>query len=154
MLYLIWITNFLDQVAAAWHNRAIAIKLMAFASIGILNTAIDVSAFTVAYRFLDMPLILANVLSWLIAVSGSYAMNTKITFGRETGGTFSYKRYLRFIASGVLGVIVATASLVFALQFTDIFSAKLFSIVAAFAVNFSMSHFVVFRAAIPDPRSV
>lgn len=154
MLYMIWMAKLLNQIAAAWRNRAIAIKLMAFASIGILNTAIDVSVFTVAYKFLAMPLIPANVLSWLIAVSGSYAMNTKITFGRETGGTLSYNRYLRFVASGVLGVIVATTILVFASQFTDIFAAKLFSLAAAFAVNFSMSHFVVFRAATPDGSSL
>ncbi len=151
---MICMARLLDQIATTWRNRAIAIKLTAFASIGILNTAIDLSVFTVAYKFLATPLIPANILSWLVAVSGSYALNSKITFGRETGGALSYNRYLRFVASGVLGVTVATATLVFSSQFTDVLAAKLLSIVAAFVVNFSMSHFVVFRAATPDARSL
>ena len=91
------------------------------------------------------------VLAWAVAVSGSYAMNTKVTFGRETGGAFSWKHYLRFAASGVLGVIVATTTLVILSQYTDVFVAKFISILAAFGVNFSMSHFVVFRA-VPSNR--
>jgi putative flippase GtrA len=72
-------------------------------------------------------------------------MNTKITFGNETGGTLSFGRYLRFAASGVLGVIVTTTVLVLLSDYVSIPLAKLASIVAGFAVNFSMSHFVVFR---------
>jgi putative flippase GtrA len=52
----------------------------------------------------------------------------------------------RFAASGVVGVIVATTTLVILSQYTNVFVAKFVSILAAFGFNFSMSHFVVFRA--------
>ena len=68
----------------------------------------DVTAFSVAYTLLHLPLILSNIIAWAVAVTGSYAMNTKITFGRETGGAFGRGDYFRFVASGILGVIVAT----------------------------------------------
>jgi hypothetical protein len=38
-------------------------------------------------------------------------MKTKVTFGRETGGAFSWSHFFRFAASGVLGAIVASAIL-------------------------------------------
>src|SRR6267378_2674585 len=104
--------SLLDQIAAVWQSRALVIKLLTFASIGVVNTAIDVLVFTAAYKLLALPLIASNVLSWLVAVSASYAMNTKLTFGRETGGIFRSKDLVRFIGSGILGVILATTTLV------------------------------------------
>jgi len=72
-------------------------------------------------------------------------MNTKLTFGRETGGIFRSKDFVRFIGSGILGVILATTTLVILSHYTNIFAAKFLSMIASFAVNFSMFHFVVFR---------
>ena len=137
--------SFLDQTAAVWQSRALVIKLLSFASIGVVNTAIDVLVFTAAYKLFALPLIASNVLSWLVAVSASYAMNTKLTFGRETGGIFRSKDFVRFIGSGTVGVIVTTTTLVILSNYINIFAAKFFSITVGFAVNFSMSHFVVFR---------
>ena len=136
--------SLLDQIAALWQSRALVIKLLSFASIGVVNTAIDVLVFTAAYKLLALPLIASNVLSWLVAVSASYAMN-KLTFGRETGGIFRSTDFVRFIGSGILGVILATTTLVILSHYTNIFAAKFLSIIGGFAVNFSMSHFVVFR---------
>ncbi len=135
----------LDQLAAVWQSRTLVIKLLSFASIGVVNTAIDVLVFTAAYKLLALPLIASNVLSWLVAVSASYSMNTKLTFGRETGGIFRSKDFLRFAGSGMLGVIVTTTTLVILSHYTNVFAAKFLSIIAGFAVNFSMSHFVIFR---------
>jgi putative flippase GtrA len=142
----------LNKIAEAWRRRTVLAKLMSFASIGVLNVAVDVTVFTIAYKFLQLPLILSNVIAWAIAVTGSYAMNTKITFGRETGGTFRWNRYFHFAASGILGVIIATTTLFALSHYTSVLIAKFFSIVTAFGVNFSMSHFVVFRSAASDPE--
>lgn len=75
----------LDQIVPVWQGRALVIKLLSFASIGVMNTVIDVSVFTASYKLLALPLIASNVMSWFVAVSASYAMNSKVTFGRETG---------------------------------------------------------------------
>jgi putative flippase GtrA len=141
-----------SQITAAWRSRTIVAKLFSFATIGVVNVAVDIIVFSIAYRLFDLPLVPSNVIAWALAVSGSYAMNTKITFGRETGGAFSWEYYLRFAASGILGVIVGTIALVVLSQYTNVFAAKFASIIAAFGVNFSMSHFVVFRTIAPDPR--
>jgi putative flippase GtrA len=85
-----------SQITAAWRSRTIVAKLFSFATIGVVNVAVDLIVFSMAYRLLHLPLVPSNVIAWAIAVSGSYAMNTKITFGRETGGAFSWEHYLRF----------------------------------------------------------
>ena len=139
------------KLVDAWRRRTLLAKIFSFASIGFINVAVDVSIFTIALQFLGLPLIVSNVISWLVAVTGSYAMNAKITFGRETGGALSVARYLRFVASGIAGVIVATSVLVLLAPYTNIPIAKLASIIAGFGVNFCMSHFIVFRSLEIDP---
>jgi putative flippase GtrA len=142
----------LNQIKELWRSRALVVKLLSFASIGVLNTAIDLLVFTTAYKILALPLIASNVLAWSVAVSASYAMNSKLTFGRETGGAFRAEDFLRFVGSGFLGVIVTTTTLVIFSHYTNIVAAKLLSLIAGFAVNFSMTHFVVFRPAATRER--
>jgi putative flippase GtrA len=139
------------KIADTWSRRTLLTKLFSFASIGVVNVAVDVTFFTISFQFFHLPLVWSNILAWLIAVTGSYAMNTKITFGRETGGAYSVGRYLRFAASGIVGVIVATAVLLVLSHYTNVPTAKLASIIAGFGFNFSMSHFIVFRTPKADP---
>src|SRR5438067_12150265 len=87
----------LNHIAAAWHSRTIVAKLFSFATIGVLNVAVDVTVFSIAYKLFDLPLVVSNIISWSVAVSGSYAMNTKVTFGLETSGAFSWKQYIVLI---------------------------------------------------------
>ena len=144
----------LANIIDAWRRRTMLAKLFSFASIGVVNVAVDVSAFTIAFKLAALPLIPSNVVAWLVAVSGSYAMNTKITFGRETGGIYSLGRYLSFAASGIFGLVVATTILVILSRYVSVPVAKLASIIVAFGVNFSVSHFIVFRIAHEDAAPV
>jgi putative flippase GtrA len=139
------------EIRDIWFRRTLFAKLFSFASIGLVNVAVDVTVFTGAVKIFSLPLIVSNVISWLVAVTGSYAMNSKITFGRETGGALSLHRYLRFAASGILGVVVATTVLVVFSHYTNVAIAKFVSIVVGFGLNFCMSHFLVFRTPKIDP---
>jgi putative flippase GtrA len=134
----------------AWHERAVALKAISFALVGVVNTAIDFSVFWTTVTYLGWSLVPANVLSWLVAVSFSYAMNSFITFGPESGRVLRWRDYATFAASGVAGMVASTATL-FALSYVlPVLVAKLLSILVSFAVNFSLSHFVVFRVRPPD----
>lgn len=137
------------RIVGIWHSRPLASKLISFATIGLGNTLIDLSVFTVAYKAFELSLVPSNVLAWMVAVSGSYAMNTLITFRVESGRILRRKDYLSFVASGILGVISATTTLVAVSHFLPVPAAKLVSILVSFAVNFAMSHFVVFRGRPP-----
>jgi putative flippase GtrA len=140
---------FLPKFAESWLARPMVAKMLSFGVIGIGNTVIDLAIFTFAYSVLVLPLVPSNVLAWLVAVSGSYVMNTMITFRAESGRVLRRKDYFNFVASGILGVIATTATLVVLSHFMPVIAAKLVSILAGFVVNFTMSHFVVFRPKAP-----
>lgn len=141
--------NILDRVTVAWHERAIALKALSFALVGVVNTAIDFSVFWTAATYLKWPLVPANVLAWLVAVTCSYVLNSFITFGPESGRVLRWRDYASFGGSGVAGMVSSTITL-FALSYVlPVLLAKLVSILVSFAVNFSLSHFVVFRVRRP-----
>lgn len=148
-------------------------KAISFGLIGVVNTFVDAGVFAIAYALLSRPeaaarffamfeaacgcdsvrigtLVVANVLAWLVAVSSSYVMNSYITFAAESGRQLRRRDYLRFVASGLAGVVANTTTLVIAAHFVPVWMAKALSIAVSFVVNFSLSHFVVFRAK-PQP---
>src|SRR5258707_11332210 len=143
-------------------------KAVSFALIGVINVAVDTSVFLWAYSYMrsratalrpldalaqwcactsrdTIVLIAANLMAWVVAVSCSYVMNSFIAFAAESGRRLRWLDYGTFVASGILGVIANTTALVVAAEFMPVLPAKGCAILTAFAVNFSMSHFVVFR---------
>src|SRR6266849_5729646 len=134
-----------SRLIEAWQRRAFTLKAASFAVIGVLNTLIDLSVFLAAYNVFYVPLIPANVIAWMVAVSGSYVMNCFITFAAESGRVLRWRAYGAFVLSGVAGVIANTTTLVVASYWIPVLAAKLLAIAASFMVNFSLSHFVVFR---------
>ena len=119
-------------------------KATSFALVGVVNTLIDLAVFIVAYNFLHLPLIPANVMAWFVAVSFSYVLNSTITFAAESGRRLRWRDYGVFVGSGVVGVVANTATLVLASYVVPVWLAKAMAIGVSFLVNFSMSHFVVF----------
>jgi putative flippase GtrA len=155
----------------AWRNRGVSIKAMSFAMVGVVNTLVDYGVFLLARAALSgsaaglaavgslndfcqcsnataTTLVVANLISWSVAVTGSYVMNSSITFAAESGRQLRLGAYLKFVATGVAGLLANTATLLFAAQvlLLPVWLAKAIAIAASFAVNFSLSHFVVFRA--------
>jgi putative flippase GtrA len=155
-------------MVAAWHERTVAFKAVSFALVGVINAAVDYGVFfltlgilntwpsvvelasklTVACGCLNAEtwmIIPANVVAWFVAVSGSYVMNSYTTFARESGRKLRWRDYGTFVVSGIAGVIANTTTVVVAAQFVPVWAAKLIAILVGFVVNFSLSHFVVFR---------
>jgi putative flippase GtrA len=96
---------------------------------------------------LGLPLVAANALSWIIAVSNAYTLHSTITFAAETGRKLRWSAYFTFVAAGIAGWLANTAALLVAAEvlLLPVWLAKLAAIMASFVVNFSLSHFVVFR---------
>jgi putative flippase GtrA len=161
---------------AAWRYRALSLKAMTFAFVGVINTLVDYSMFLLArlalsrsagaLAFFDsvaascrcadpttVGLIAANMMSFAVAITGSYILNSSITFAAESGRKLRWRAYFTFIASGILGWTANTATLVFAAQvlLLPVWVAKAIAVLASFVVNFSMSHFVVFRVRHKKP---
>jgi putative flippase GtrA len=94
-----------------------------------------------------MTLVVSNLISWSVAVGGSYILNSSITFAAESGRKLRWRSYLTFVIAGVAGLLVNTATLLLAAEIflLPVWLAKAVAILASFVVNFSLSHFVVFR---------
>ena len=158
------------RLIAGWRNRAVIFKAISFAMIGVVNSAVDYGVFLIARALLDgsaaamalfasvsgfcacgsagaISLIATNALSWIVAASGSYVMNSTITFAAESGRRLRWRSYFAFVASGFTGWIANTATLLVAAEvlLLPVWLAKLVAILASFMVNFLLSHFVVFR---------
>jgi putative flippase GtrA len=141
--------NLLDRLTVAWDERAVALKAISFAMVGVVNTLVDFSVFWSATKYLQWPLVLANVVAWMVGVTCSYTLNSFITFGPESGRILRWRDYATFAASGVAGMVASTAMLVALSYVLPVLPAKLLSILVSFVVNFSLSHFVVFRRRRP-----
>ena len=134
-----------ERLIAAWHERAIVLKAMSFALVGVVNSAVDFGVFAIAYSYFDLPIILANVLSWCVAVSGSYVMNSLTTFAHESGRELRAKAYFSFALSQAAGLVANTTTVVVASYFMPVLVGKVLAIGVSFLVNFTLSHFIVFR---------
>jgi putative flippase GtrA len=168
MVIVEWFRGHFPSAAALIEARSAFLrKAITFAFIGVINTAVDAAIFYVAYtqatthaeplRFFtslagyfnnsvaDMTLIVCNVFSWFIAISGSYVMNSTVTFAAVTGRRLSWRAWGTFVGSGVFGAVANTTTLVIAAKFLPVWAAKGCAILVSFMFNFSMSHFVVFR---------
>jgi putative flippase GtrA len=145
------------RLALAWRERAILLKALSFAAVGVINTIVDAGVFFLAlWVLVGSPsragtgtLVVANVFSWSVAITGSYVMNSFVTFAKESGRQLRLKSYATFLAGGIVGAIGNTTALVVVAQFAPVWVAKACAILVSFVLNFSMSHFVVFRARHP-----
>jgi putative flippase GtrA len=126
-------------------DRAIMLKALSFGMVGIVNFAVDFGIFSFGYYVLKWPIITANVVSWAIAVSGSYVMNSLITFAAESGRQLRFRDYVTFAASQIGGLVANTATVFALAYFMPVLLAKALAIGASFLVNFSLSHWLVFR---------
>lgn len=160
--------NLAARAIVALRKQVLLLKAISFALIGVINVVINYCVFWLALQFLDRApsvsawlhsaagacqcvsgenagIVAANVAAWIVAVSGSYVMNSMVTFAAESGRKLTWRAYLTFAGFGILGLLADTSALLIAKQHLPIMLAKLVGIGAAFLVNFSMSHFVVFR---------
>ena len=133
------------RLSEAWQDRAVTLKAVSFALVGVVNFAVDFGVFSFGYYVLGLPIIAANVVSWMIAVSGSYVMNSLITFAAESGRQLRLRDYATFVLSQTGGLIANTTVVFIASFFMPVLVGKALAIGASFLVNFSLSHFVVFR---------
>jgi putative flippase GtrA len=138
-------------------QRAVALKAVSFALVGVVNATVDFGVFSFFYFYLGFPIILANLISWFIAVTGSYVMNSMTTFAAESGRKLRLRSYATFLLAQVAGFVANTATVylvpivigkIFGIESTSttlVLIGKLLAIGSSFLVNFSLSHFVVFR---------
>src|SRR5262245_5581949 len=121
-------------IEAARTRLSLARKASSFAAVGVVNALVDYGVWLVAYEVVGLALIPANVIAWMVAVSGSYVMNSYVTFAAESGRRLTPRAYVTFVASGILGLIANTTALVLASYVMPVRLAKILAIGASFLV--------------------
>ena len=147
----------------AVQDRALRLKVTSFAFVGVVNTLVDFSLFSFAHLYLGLPIVRANILSWMVAVTGSFVMNSLITFAAESKRRLRARAYAAFLLAQLAGLLANTATVVIVSKSLTpligsyskaVLIAKALAIGVSFLVNFSLSHLVVFRAKAAQPQDV
>jgi putative flippase GtrA len=139
------VQDLIDRLHAASRERATMFKAVSFGLIGFVNTAVDFGVFSFGYYFLGLPIVMANLLSWAVAVSSSYVLNSTITFSIESRRELSVRTYATFVVAQLAGFAANTATVVIASHFMPVLFGKVLATGVSFMVNFSLSHFIVFK---------
>jgi putative flippase GtrA len=134
-----------DRLHEAARGRATIFKLVSFGLIGVVNTTVDLGVFSLGYYLFGLPIVVANLCSWAVAVTSSYLLNSKITFSIDSEHELSVRKYAAFLLAQLAGFAANTLTVVVASHFMPVVLGKLLAVGASFVVNFSLSHFVVFR---------
>ena len=143
------------RLAQSRRAQPVMVKALSFGLIGLINTAVDFSVFALAYYYFGRTILVAQIIAWVVAVTGSYVMNSTITFAAESGGKLGARAFAGFVVAQIAGFLANTAT-VYVVSYLltalagigegkAVLVGKVLAIGASFAVNFSLSHFVVFR---------
>jgi putative flippase GtrA len=122
--------------------KALLSQMTRFGLVGFVNAGVDAVVFFTALATVTSSLIVANTMSWVVAVSSSYVLNARFTFAR---GALRLPDYFTFVLTQVGGFLANTAVLVAAAPHVPLIVAKIFGIGAGFIVNFSLARLIVFR---------
>ena len=158
------------KLIAAKRTRALGFKAISFGLIGVINTIVDYCVFLIARAALSLSvtvlaavgaladvcgcgspssilLIVANLMSWSVGVTGSYILNSSFTFAAESQRQLRWRAYFTYVVAGIAGLVANTTALVVAAQvfLLPVWAAKGCAIFASFVVNFSISNFIIFR---------
>jgi putative flippase GtrA len=72
-------------------------------------------------------------------------LNSKITFAIDARHELSIRKYAAFLVAQLFGFAANTTTVVVASHFMPVLFGKVLATGASFMVNFSLSHFVVFK---------
>ncbi len=140
-----FLDRLLERVLPAWIDRTLVAKAVSFGLIGCVNATVDFVVFSIGHLYFELPIIPANLISWCVAVTNSYVLNSMFTFAAESGRRLSFGRYIAFAATQVGGLIANTITVFVASFFIPVLVAKVLAIGASFVVDFTLSHLLVFR---------
>ena len=140
-----FIQGLIDRLHAASRERATVFKAVSFGLIGFVNTAVDLGVFSLGYYVFGLPIVAANLLSWCVAVTSSYVLNSTITFSIEARRALSFRTYATFLLAQLVGFAANTTTVVIAAHFMPVLFGKVLATGVSFMVNFSLSYFIVFR---------
>lgn len=116
-------------------TRSVWQKAIRFGLVGLLNTLVDIATFALLIA-LSLPALAANVGAWLVAISASYAMNSRWSFERDQQLREGWS-ILRFVGLGALVSLGISSGAILALApVIGLWPAKILGVAVAAVLNF------------------
>jgi putative flippase GtrA len=141
-------------LAREWRDWQISViakpgaEFLRFGLVGLINTAVDMGVFILAYRGFQLDPLLANALAFLVAVTNSYLLNHFWTFQRADSPV-SLSAYSRFLLLNTGGLLIGSLAILLLGRFIMAELAKLAASVLTLLWNYSTSRWLVFNARNP-----
>lgn len=117
-----------------------------FATVGVLNTAVDGIIFILLFYLLSVHYLIANVVSYSLGVINSYSLNKIWTFADTGKGQKMVEQFPRFVIFNVVGLGLSSLTLWVLAPLVPVILAKLATIGVTFLWSYWTSHRFVFAA--------
>ena len=119
--------------------------MIRFGVVGAVNTGIDIGVFSFLFFVLNMPLLVANTIGYLVALTVSFFLNKNWTFAETKNQGRAGRQYLLFAGLGLGGLALSNLVVWSLTHVMPEIMGKLVSVVALFVWNFGTSRMIVFR---------
>lgn len=137
-----------SSASAGRRVAAVAVRRLAeparFAMVGAFNSVLDVGLFAILVHGAGVPAPLANLITHGTAITSSYALNRYWTFAARRGAA-SGRQFALFFALNLVALGISTVIVLLAEEAIGAVPAKLLSLIATFAWNYTTSRLFVFR---------
>ncbi len=124
-------------------------RLRRFTAVGIVNTGVDLTVFTLLRLVADLALLVANSAAFGCAVTCGFFLNRRWTFADREHRHHIAHQYVMFFVLALGGLALSNAVVLSLAQTLSDIASKLLSFVFVFAWNYTTSRLIVFRSRTP-----
>lgn len=120
-------------------------RVVTFAGIGVINTALDLACFSLLYYIFNTHLMLAHVCGFLLAVVSSYRLNTRHTFKDRIEQNKHAGKFSHFFVISFVTLLLSSVSLLLLSFYVHEFTAKVLTVFVSFSFNYLMLNRWLYR---------
>lgn len=114
---------------------------------GVLTTAVSILSYELFKNIFNIHYIISNVLSWIIAVTFAYIVNSKYVFESNKKDKQKIKEFVSFVSCRILSLLIETLSMYLMVDIikTNSDIAKIIAQFIVLVLNYLFSKFFTFK---------
>lgn len=114
---------------------------------GVLTTVVSILSYELFKNIFNIHYIISNVLSWIIAVTFAYIVNSKYVFESNKKDKQKIKEFVSFVSCRILSLLIETLSMYLMVDIikTNSDIAKIIAQFIVLVLNYLFSKFFTFK---------
>ncbi|MBQ8880747.1 MAG: GtrA family protein [Oscillospiraceae bacterium] len=122
-------------------------EILLYILFGGVSTVVSIGSFVICESALGMDALIANVISWILAVSTAYATNRTWVFGSTAKGKAFWKEMASFFSGRVATLVMEEAILLICVTWLGMPAGwvKLAAQIAVLVGNYFLSKLIIFK---------